>query len=153
MLISTHPDGQLIAKTIKHLGFNVLKNTGKHNGALAMRSMIRALDKGDYVGITPDGPRGPRMRAGNGAIALAKLSGAPILPISYSSSRCRIFKSWDRFLLPLPFTKGIFIWGKPIKISQGATKVEIEISRQKLEEQLASKTERENDQLHAIDLE
>ena len=140
MLISTHPDGKLIAKTIKHLGFKVLKNSGKHNGALAMRSMIRALNKGDYVGITPDGPRGPRMRAGNGAIALAKLSGVPILPISYSSSRCKIFKSWDRFLLPLPFTKGIFIWGKPIEISAKATKLEIEVSRQKLEEQLTELT-------------
>ena len=140
MLISTHPDGKLIAKTIKHLGFKVLKNSGKHNGALAMRSMIRALNKGDYVGITPDGPKGPRMRAGNGAIALAKLSGVPILPISYSSSRCKIFKSWDRFLLPLPFTKGIFIWGKPIEISGKATKLEIEVSRQKLEEQLTELT-------------
>lgn len=140
MLISTHPDGKLIAKTIKHLGFKVLKNSRKHNGTLAMRSMIRALNRGDYVGITPDGPRGPRMRAGNGAIALAKLSGVPILPISYSSSRCKIFKSWDRFLLPLPFTKGIFIWGKPIEISEKATKLEIEISRQKLEEQLTKLT-------------
>jgi hypothetical protein len=80
------------------------------------------------------------MRAGNGAIALAKLSGVPILPISYSSSRCKIFKSWDRFLLPLPFTKGVFIWGKPIKISENATKLEVEISRQKLEEQLTELT-------------
>ena len=140
MLISTHPDGKLIAKTIKRLGFNVLQNTGKNNGTLAMRSMIRALNNGDYVGITPDGPRGPRMRASEGAIALAKLSGAPILPISYSSSRCKVFQSWDRFLLPLPFARGILIWGKPIKISNKANKIEIEIARQELEEQLTELT-------------
>ena len=82
------------------------------------------------------GPRGPRMRAGHGAIALAKLSGVPILPVSYSASRCKIFQSWDRFFLPLPFAKGIFIWGEPIKISKQANKQEIELARQKLEEQL-----------------
>ena len=140
MLISTHPDGQLIAKTIKRLGFNVLENSGKNKGALVMRSMVRTLDKGNYVGITPDGPRGPRMRAGNGAVALAKLSGTPILPISYSSSKWKLFESWDRFVLPLPFAKGVFIWGEPIEISEKADKIEIEAARQKLEEQLTQLT-------------
>jgi|TARA_B110001454_G_scaffold189926_1_gene188822 lysophospholipid acyltransferase (LPLAT)-like uncharacterized protein len=140
MLISTHPDGQLIAKTIKRLGFKVLENSGKNKGALAMRSMVSTLDKGNYVGITPDGPRGPRMRAGYGAIALAKLSGTPILPISYSSSKWKIFQSWDRFVLPLPFAKGVFIWGEPIEISKKADKMEIEAARQKLEEQLTQLT-------------
>jgi lysophospholipid acyltransferase (LPLAT)-like uncharacterized protein len=140
MLISTHPDGKLIAKTIKRLGFNVLETSGKNKGALAMRSMIRTLNKGGCIGITPDGPRGPRMRAGNGAIALAKLSGASILPISYSSSRCRIFQSWDRFLLPLPFAKGFFIWGEPIKIQGDASELDIENARKELEEQLTELT-------------
>ena len=136
MLISKHPDGQLIAQTIKLLGFKVIGGSEKNNGTLAMRSMVRVLKKGNYVGLTPDGPRGPRMRAGHGAIALAKLSGVPILPVSYSASRCKIFQSWDRFFLPLPFAKGIFIWGEPIKISKQANKQEVELARQKLEEQL-----------------
>ena len=136
MLVSGHPDGQLIAKTIKLLGFNVLSNSGKNKGALAMRSMVRTLKRGEYVGLTPDGPRGPRMRAGYGAIALSKLSGVPILPISYSSSRCKLFHSWDRFLLPLPFAKGVFIWGDPIQITKKADKEELEIARQDLERQL-----------------
>ena len=105
-----------------------------------MRSMIRTLNKGGHIGITPDGPRGPRMRAGSGVIALAKLSGAPILPISYSSSRCKIFRSWDRFLLPLPFAKGFFIWGDPIEISGSASKLETENARIRLEEQLTELT-------------
>jgi len=140
MLISAHTDGQLIAKTIKYLGFSVLKNPGKNKGAIAMRSMLKTLTKGGYVGITPDGPRGPRMRANKGAIALAKISGVPILPISYSSSKWKIFQSWDRFVLPLPFAKGVFVWGEPIEISAKANETEIEEGRQKLEEQLSQLT-------------
>lgn len=136
MLISAHPDGQLIAKTIKQLGFNALSNSGENKGALAMRSMVRALKRGNYVGLTPDGPRGPRMRAGHGAVTLAKLSGVPILPLSYSASRCKIFQSWDRFFLPLPFAKGVFIWGEPIEITRKADKKDIELARQDLEKQL-----------------
>jgi lysophospholipid acyltransferase (LPLAT)-like uncharacterized protein len=136
MLISSHADGQFIAKTINHLGFKSLEGSTKHGGSAAMRAMIRILRSGGYIGITPDGPRGPLMRASNGAITLAKLTGAPILPISYSVSSWKIFQSWDRFILPMPFTKGTFIWGEAIEISKDANDTELKTAKDKLEKNL-----------------
>jgi lysophospholipid acyltransferase (LPLAT)-like uncharacterized protein len=114
MLISAHRDGELIARSIEALGFSTVRGSTARQkpgearpkdkgGAAALRQMIRIVKKGGSVGITPDGPRGPRMRVSPGTIALAALSGAPLLAVSYSSSRAIRFKSWDRFLLPLPF--------------------------------------------------
>ena len=136
MLISSHPDGKLIAKITEKLGFRALKRDGKIGAGSAMRSMARILKQGHCVGITPDGPRGPRMRAGLGPIALAKLTGAPILPLSFSISRSKTLKSWDRFTLPLPFAKGVFIWGNPIEIATNSTSEELELARQNLEKEL-----------------
>ena len=141
MLISSHADGQLIAKTINRLGFDTLAGSTKHGGSSALRAMVRTLNNGGYVGITPDGPRGPRMRASNGAIALAKLSGVPILPLSYSASSWKMFKSWDRFILPTPFAKGIFIWGEPIEIAKDADDVVLEAARGQLENALTQITQ------------
>ena len=76
------------------------------------------------------------MQASNGAIALAKLSGVPILPLSYSASTWKIFQSWDRLILPSPFAKGIFIWGEPIEIPKDTDNAGLELARQVLEKKL-----------------
>jgi len=145
MLISSHADGQLIAKTIHRLGFKTLVGSTKHGGSAVLRAMVRTLNDGGYVGITPDGPRGPRMQASSGAIALAKLSGAPILPISYSATAWKMFKSWDRFVLPRPFAKGVFIWGEPIAIANEADDDALEAARLKLEAALNHLTKQADD--------
>lgn len=114
MLISAHRDGELIARTMDIMGFSTVRGSTARQkpgeerprdkgGAAALRRMIRIVKKGGSVGITPDGPRGPRMRVSPGTITLAALSAAPLVAASYSSSRAIRFKSWDRFLLPLPF--------------------------------------------------
>jgi lysophospholipid acyltransferase (LPLAT)-like uncharacterized protein len=141
MLISSHADGQLIAKTISRLGFDTLEGSTKHGGGSALRAMVRTLSNGGYVGITPDGPRGPRMQASNGAIALAKLSGVPILPLTYSASSWKMFKSWDRFILPTPFAKGVFIWGEPIEVAKDADDTALEAARAQLEIALTQTTQ------------
>jgi lysophospholipid acyltransferase (LPLAT)-like uncharacterized protein len=140
MLISGHADGQLIAKTINHLGFKALEGSTKHGGSIAFRTMISTLRKGEYIGITPDGPRGPRMQASNGAIILAKLAGVPILPLSYSVSAWKVFQSWDRFILPLPFTKGVLIWGEAIEVSKKASDLELNAAQDQLEKNLMQVT-------------
>ena len=80
------------------------------------------------------------MQASNGAIALARLSGVPILPLSYSASSWKMFKSWDRFILPTPFAKGVFIWGEPIEIAKDADDNALEAAREQLETALTQIT-------------
>lgn len=145
MLISSHADGQLIAKTIHRLGFETIEGSTKKGGSSALRAMVRTLQGGGYIGITPDGPRGPRMQASPGALALAKLAGVPILPLSYSAARWKMFSSWDRFVLPLPFTKGVFVWGTPIEISGDADAQSLEASRLQLEAALTHVTQQADD--------
>ena len=121
MLISSHPDGQLIARTVKHFGIETVAGSSTRGGSEALRSLVRLIKKGVSVGITPDGPRGPRMRASDGAIALARLSGAPIIPAAVSVSRRIVLNSWDRLIVALPFGEGAMVWGEPMTVPTDAS--------------------------------
>ncbi len=120
MLISSHPDGQLIARTVKHFGIETVAGSSTRGGSEALRALVRLIKSGVSVGITPDGPRGPRMRASDGAVALARLSGAPIIPAAVSVSRRVVLGSWDRLIVALPFGEGAMVWGEPITVASGA---------------------------------
>ena len=142
MLISGHRDGKLISQTVKHFDIeSVLGSAGK-GGAQATRRLIKLMREGGVVGITPDGPRGPRMRVGEGTIALARLSGVPIVPATYSASRRRIIASWDRFMLALPFSRGVFLWGDPIEVSRDANAAMLEAKRLEVEETMNALADR-----------
>ena len=147
MVISRHRDGELIARTIKFLGFDSISGSSSRGGAGTMRSILRALKSGEYVGVTPDGPRGPRMRAAKGIVFAACHAGVPILPLSYAARSCKTLPSWDRFLIPLPFCRGIIKWGKPIAITSNADEKEILQKTSDLEKQLNFLTNQLDDEL------
>ena len=136
MLISAHRDGELIANTVKHVGIGHITGSTSKGGTAALRTALRCLKAGEYVGITPDGPRGPRMRISAGVMSLAKLSGMPIVPITFSVKNGKYFSSWDRFLLAYPFSRGIIQWGEPVIISRDADQQALEIAQTQLEEQM-----------------
>lgn len=129
LLISTHQDGQLISRVIAHFGVRTIAGSSSRGAVQALRVMARTLAAGGSVSVTPDGPRGPRMRAAAGIAMTAKLTGAPIVPVSYSSSRAVSFSSWDRFLLALPFGRLVFIVGEPIRVTADADGAAIEAAR------------------------
>lgn len=116
MVISEHADGQLIARTVEHLGYAAISGSTTRGGARVLRNMVRALHSGACVGVTPDGPRGPRMRAAPGIVQAARLSGAPILPLVFAARPSRLLGTWDRMMLPLPFGRGIVCWGAPLEV-------------------------------------
>jgi len=120
-MISNSRDGDLIAAIVGRFGVTALRGSShdhvKHRskgGVAAFRAAARALrDDGALVVITPDGPRGPRLRAQEGAARLAILQGAPVISVAFSV-RCGFnLPSWDRFLLPLPFGRGAIIYSAP----------------------------------------
>ncbi len=133
MMISMHRDGRMISDTVAHFGIKTIVGSTSKGGAAAMRAMLKTVKKGEYIGITPDGPRGPRMRAQEGIVTIARLAKVPIIPVSYASSRSKIFGSWDRFVAALPFGRGVFVWGEPIEVPHTADKEVLERVRQQVE--------------------
>jgi lysophospholipid acyltransferase (LPLAT)-like uncharacterized protein len=136
MLISDHRDGRLIARTIAHFGVRTVTGSTSRGGAKALRDLAQALAAGHAVAVTPDGPRGPRMRAQPGVAMVAKLTGAPVVPASYSTSRAIVLSSWDRFLLALPFGRGMFICGEPVHVPRDADAAAFENARRAVEAEL-----------------
>jgi lysophospholipid acyltransferase (LPLAT)-like uncharacterized protein len=102
-----------------------------------MRAMARHIEGGGVIAMTPDGPRGPRMRVKRGPIQLAKLAGAPLIGVAWSTSNRIVFDSWDRFVLPLPFGRGALIWTDPISPPpMDASDAEMEAVRLRLEQEM-----------------
>jgi len=138
MLISAHHDGQLIARTVGHFGIATVAGSDNRNTTSALRALVRAVRRGQWIGITPDSPPGPRMRAKNGVAMLARLAGVPVIPASYSCSRRRVLGTWDRLVVPLPFARGVFLWGEPIRVAPDADEAAIEGARRAIEESLSA---------------
>lgn len=143
ILISRSRDGRLIADAARRLGYGVITGStarGQRNrGSIAAsRQVVDHLRAGRWVGITPDGPRGPRMRASEGAIRLAQMAGAdlvPVVPALYPSIRVG---SWDRMVVPvpLPFVRAALLVGDPIAVPVEARAAEREALRLRLETDL-----------------
>ncbi|MBX9634575.1 MAG: lysophospholipid acyltransferase family protein [Magnetospirillum sp.] len=134
MLISQHRDGKLIARTSAHFGIGSIEGSTSRGGAQALRSILKTLRGGNCIGITPDGPRGPRMHSSAGLINIARLSGCPIIPACYSSTSRRLLKSWDRFAVTFPFSRGVFLWGEPIFVPKDLDEDGVEAMRLKLQD-------------------
>lgn len=116
-LISHHKDGEMLATFMGRFGHGAVRGSSTRGGSMAMREMLRTIRECD-IAITPDGPKGPRYIVQDGIVALARMSGAPILPVTFGASRKKHFSSWDSFLMPMPFSHGAFIWGEPIFVSK-----------------------------------
>lgn len=148
MLISQHRDGELIARTIGHFGFRTVRGSSakpgsdrRKGGAEAVRRMVTLLREGNWIGITPDGPRGPRMRASDGIVAVARLSGMPVYPIAIATSARRLLGTWDRFQVPLPFSRAVLIHGEPIEVPRKAAAEEFDRLRLDIEQSLIDITQ------------
>ena len=140
MLISNHRDGRIIADAVRYFDIDWLAGSSSEGGLAALRQMVKHLKAGDCVGITPDGPRGPAMRASLGIAATSRLARVPIVPITYATRRRRILGSWDRFHFPFAPTRGIFIWGEPIDVPANADEAMLETYRLLVETRMNAMT-------------
>ncbi|MGA0027431.1 MAG: lysophospholipid acyltransferase family protein [Steroidobacteraceae bacterium] len=116
-LISPSVDGEVPAMLVARCGGHVIRGSSNTTGARAMRDFYEAMTlHGVSPAITPDGPTGPRQQCKPGALLLSQLSGRPILPIAFASRRVWRLKTWDRFVLPRPFTRSVLAVGEPIQV-------------------------------------
>ena len=120
VLVSRHRDGRFVGAVVRRYGVGLVHASTSRGGAAGLRTMLRLLAAGDIVGVTPDGPRGPRRVAAPGVAQLAALSGRPVLPCAGRSTRQRLLGSWDRMRLPLPFGRGVLVCGPPMTVPREA---------------------------------
>ncbi|MBW8883251.1 MAG: lysophospholipid acyltransferase family protein [Planctomycetia bacterium] len=116
VLISQHTDGEVIAQICQRLGIGVIRGSTARGGCQALLGMIRDQDESTHLGITPDGPRGPRRQLKPGAVMIASQSGLPIVPVGIGFVRAWRFGSWDRFAVPIPGSTMVGIVGEPVTV-------------------------------------
>jgi len=140
VLISQHTDGELIAQICRRLGIGVIRGSTARGGSQALMEMIRSSGE-DHLGITPDGPRGPRRELKPGAVMVASQSGLPIVPVGIAFVRAWRAGSWDRFALPLPFSTLIGVMGEPIEVPADLDRGGLKHWTRHVEEQMGALTE------------
>lgn len=143
-LVSANRDGEYLARMLAASNVGAVRGSSRdprkadknRGGHQALPELAAAVRRGGVTVVTPDGPRGPRMRAKVGAAALSAAADAPVMPMALSVKRARIFKSWDRFMLPLPFTRGVVAVGTPIQPAEEQDRAQLELRRADVERAL-----------------
>lgn len=137
-LVSASKDGALLARVLELFDVHPVRGSSSRRGAQSLLELTRCVDEGHYIAITPDGPRGPRYQVHPGIITLAKVTGLPIVPITWNLGWKICLRSWDKFHLPLPFSRCEVFFGEPLRVPSEATEAELEALRGKLAERLTS---------------
>lgn len=133
VLRSSSKDGRLIAEVLLRFGYGAIPGSSSRGGAAGLRRLVAATRRGLDCALTVDGPRGPRGRLKSGAVQLAALSGCPFVPVAISARRCSVFSSWDRTLLPAPFSRLVMRYGEPQSLSREAFAADPEKLRRQME--------------------
>ena len=115
-MASRSRDGEIIARWLERNGYTVVRGSSSRGGSEALREMVRRVRAGATAALTVDGPTGPPRVVQPGIVHLARLTGAWILPITFSSDSPRFLASWDRYLTPLPFSRNVVLYGEPFPI-------------------------------------
>lgn len=135
-VISLHGDGVYVADYMERHNVTAVRGSSKKGAMAAFREALKILKEGHLLVVTPDGPRGPAMVLGGNVIGLAKMTGAAIIPYSQSTSHGVFLRTWDRFRIPFPFSKGVYMYGKPVWIEKNATEEEMKIAEIELQKRL-----------------
>jgi len=117
-LVSQHRDGRFIGAVVRRFGILPILGSSTRGGAAGLRALLAVLSNDELIGITPDGPRGPRRQAAAGVAQLAALSGAPVLPCAARTSRRIQLDTWDRMPVPVPFGRGVMVCGPAIRVAR-----------------------------------
>ena len=136
LLISPSADGDLLAKLARLMGYSVIRGSTFKKAVPAARSLIRILRSGKRIIIIADGSRGPCCVAQSGSIQLAGITKLPLFPMTFSAKNKVTLNTWDKFILPLPFTRCSINFGSPINLASRASEELIEEKRLELETQL-----------------
>jgi lysophospholipid acyltransferase (LPLAT)-like uncharacterized protein len=149
VLISQSKDGELIARTVSYFSIMAVRGSSSRGGREALMEMKAMANEQVDIGITPDGPKGPRHRVKYGVVQLARATGRPVVPLAFACSHGHRFSSWDRFLLPYPWGKAVYYVGEPLSAGEGEA---AEIFQQRVQQAMDETTRLAGDYLKRYDL-
>ena len=132
VIISDHFDGKIIADTMRYYRFDTIRGSSSKGGVKALKESFRLVNKGYDIAITPDGPRGPYQSVADGIVAISQKKRMAIIAFNYKASRYWEMKSWDRFMIPKPFSVVDFYASEPFDIEG----MEMEEAKQRIKERL-----------------
>ena len=124
MLISGHADGKIISNAISYFGIQTITGSSRKNNLSSLKEILKQIDNGSVIGITPDGPRGPNGKVKDGLISLLKKTNVSVLPLSYSAKFKFTLKTWDKFIFVTPLNKFVAVWGNPFQFDKNKTLAE-----------------------------
>lgn len=133
VLTSPSRDGEILARVVGGLGMGSVRGSSSRRGSTALRELVRLVESGGDIAITPDGPRGPRYKLGPGAVLLAQTTGASLVPVHAKFSNAIQMKTWDGFCIPLPFSTVSVTVGDAIIVPRTLADEEFEATRAQLE--------------------
>jgi lysophospholipid acyltransferase (LPLAT)-like uncharacterized protein len=140
-LVSASRDGGFLASILERFGVQPVRGSSSRRGPQALRELVSWGERGYDLAITPDGPRGPRYVVQEGAVALAQLTGLPVVPASYHLRWKVCARSWDGFQIPIPFTSCELRLSEPLRVPREADAAARERFRQELEQAMLALTE------------
>jgi lysophospholipid acyltransferase (LPLAT)-like uncharacterized protein len=140
-LVSPSRDGAILADVLNRFGLGAVRGSSSRRGAAALLELAEVIAQGGEAGITPDGPRGPAYELGPGIVVLAQMSSADVLPINMEFTSYWRLNSWDRFILPKPFSTVRLIFGARYQVRATASDEEFEAERVRLQETMMSLVE------------
>lgn len=139
-IASQSKDGDLITDMLMRWGYSVARGSSTRGGLRALISVKKFMDKGHSVAVTVDGPLGPRHEVKSGAVYVAKISKSPLMPVLFHSKWMVRFKSWDRFVLPLPFAKINMVITDFVSVTDDISPEGLEQDRLKLQKIMLERT-------------
>ena len=136
VIISNSNDGDIQNEVFTKMGYQTIRGSTGRGGVRAALTGVKALKAGGTMAITPDGPRGPSGVVQGGVMLMAHKSGAALVPVGLSAKKAIYVKSWDKYMLPYPFSKARMVFGEPLLIPEGADEAVVEEVRLKLESEI-----------------
>jgi len=115
-IISRSKDGEIVAGVLRLYGADTARGSSTRGGEMALREVLRDIKAGKNIGLTPDGPKGPRRVVKDGVVYIAKVSGLPVVPVTFTARKKKRLRSWAQEVVPFPLSKALFLYGEPIVV-------------------------------------
>jgi len=138
-MISRSKDGEIVTGVVHLYGVETARGSSNKGGSAALREILRDVKDGKNIAFTPDGPKGPRREVKDGVVYAAKMTGLPVVPFHFAAKSRKQLRSWDRMIVPRPFSRAVYVYGAPIEVPRDG---DVEEWRLKIERQMKDLAER-----------